>query len=230
MVLKKGVHKVRSSLASFIFSHRELVIIANNFPQVYQLLIPSWGTGFSVAGYVADKMSLQIGISHILAVIAGIIIVLFYKQKRKWLIVYMLIVFLISILLMLDVSLPLWSRLSWMQYFQFPWRLLAVVILTSSFIAAYISVGRSKYVVVGFMIIAVLFYLPYTKPVVYKPRDDLFYLSNPTWTQGTATTGNSFRARTGDKEKINGSLARRVGNMVSVLGLLAIVLIKTKHE
>jgi len=80
------------------------------------------------------------------------------------------------------------------------------------------------------IIMAVLLYLPYTRPVVYEPRDDSFYLSNPTWTEGTATTGNVFRAKSESRDQINNSLARTSGSIISIIGLLTLILIKVKNN
>ena len=42
------------------------VSYADHFPDLFQLLFPSWGTGFSGVGITADEMSYQIGIVPLL--------------------------------------------------------------------------------------------------------------------------------------------------------------------
>ena len=206
----------------------ETVNIIDHFPEIYKLIFPSWGTGFSGRGYSADQMSFQIGIAHILAFVA-VILLLIKKKLKSSLVKYMLISFLISVWLILDVSSFIWQKITWMSYFQFPWRLLSVVIVTTSFMAGYVS-RRSRIISVVLIIMAVLLYLPYTRPVVYEPRDDLFYLSNPTWTQGTATTGNVFRAKSESKDEINNSLARKSGSLISIIGLLTLIVAKVRND
>lgn len=206
----------------------ETVSVLDHFPEVYELIFPSWGTGFSGAGLIADQMSFQIGIAHIL-VIAVVIMSLFRKKLKSLLLKYMLFIFFVCIWLMLSISSFIWQKVGVMEYFQFPWRLLSVVILTTSFMAGYVSRG-SRIISVVLIITALLLYLPYTKPVVYEPRDDSFYLSNPTWTQGTATTGNVFMAKSENRDLISSSRARRVGNVGSIIGIGILLLVSRKMK
>ncbi|MFQ5583944.1 MAG: hypothetical protein ACE5GL_05870, partial [Calditrichia bacterium] len=213
-----------------------IVDVTSHFPQLYQLLVPSWGTGFSGVGNLGDQMSFQIGVPHLLAVLLILTLkaksaylqsykksdfsYVSYVSYDSFLAVFMLTVFAGAVVLMLSVSEPIWRIVPFMQYFQHPWRLLSLVILTSSFLVAAVSSIKSKILVPFMLILAFVFYLPYTKPVVYPARDDSFYLENPTWTEGTATLGDSFRARKGAKEKIDSSNARKIGNLISFIGLL----------
>lgn len=207
----------------------EIVNISDHFPALYQLLFPSWGTGFSGSEYGSDQMSFQIGIPHLFVVIIGAALVLVRKKRRNIIIIYMLLAFIVSVLLMLKISYPIWEKIAWMTYFQFPWRLMSVVILVSSFMASY-ATGKSRIIAVVLIVVAVIFYLPYTKPVVYEAREDSFYLNNPTWTQGTATTGNVFRSKSEDRDLINNSLARKTGNGMSIISIGVLFLVSRKMK
>jgi len=76
---------------------------------------------------------------------------------------------------------------------QYPWRLLSIVIIITSFLVGIITDLR-PYVLVPIIFVALLVvYGGYTDTVVYAMRGDEYYLSNPTWVNGTTTYGNTFR-------------------------------------
>ncbi|MEX2013173.1 MAG: 6-pyruvoyl-tetrahydropterin synthase-related protein [Candidatus Levyibacteriota bacterium] len=58
----------------------EIYDIANNFPYLYELLFPSWGSGFS-EGSLGNKLSFQIGIANLLVIFASIIVVFLSKPR-----------------------------------------------------------------------------------------------------------------------------------------------------
>jgi hypothetical protein len=202
----------------------DIVNYKDHFPALYQLLIPSWGTGFSGTNILADQMSFQIGVPHLLVLLGGIF--LLRKVQLNNLLVFMIITVAGTLFLTLSVSSFVWQNLSLMKYFQYPWRLLSIVIIITSWLAAYLAEHKGKIIAIGLTIFALLFYLPYTKPVVYKPRNNSFYLTNPTWTKGTATMGNSFRAVNFKKIKeIEKSRLRKFANTSSLLSLILLVII-----
>ncbi|MDO8657993.1 MAG: 6-pyruvoyl-tetrahydropterin synthase-related protein, partial [Candidatus Levybacteria bacterium] len=105
--------------------------IASHFPSLYQLLIPSWGSGFRGTG-LQNEMSYQIGAANLIAVFFSIVII-FFQIKRKSsklpYTVFFLTCFIIVFFLMLSVSLPMWKIIPFMNNLQFPWRLLSLEIL-----------------------------------------------------------------------------------------------------
>ena len=106
--------------------------ITETFPELYQLLIPSWGSGFAV-GDLQNQLSYQLGVVNILAVFfAGCIFLirLGRKYKEKIIILFSLFSFLICCFLMLSYSIVIWKTVPFMNFFQFPWRLLSLSILT----------------------------------------------------------------------------------------------------
>lgn len=165
----------------------KIVNFADHFPMLWQLIVPSWGTGYSVPG-INDGMSFQIGIPHLLAVILAI----FWGRKKR-LVLFFLFWLVVIVFLLLEISLPVWKIVPLMSRFQYPWRFLSLVILIVSFLAAFLtSFKKSKIIGVFLIFLALIFYGKYSRLIKYPPRSDDFYLSNPTWTDGTTTLGDSF--------------------------------------
>lgn len=169
----------------------ELINFTDHFPTFFQLIFPSWGTGFSVAG-VLDGMSFQIGLAHLLVVFLA----LFFSLKRyrfKNQITFFLGWFFLLVFLSLEVSLPFWKLIPFMKYIQYPWRLNSLIIVVTSFLAGWVAAKLKRKAALFFLIFLVVgLNWRYGQPVIYLPRSDSFYLENPVWTQGTATLGNSF--------------------------------------
>ena len=51
----------------------EVYDVFSNFPDLYQLLIPSWGGGFFRDDTFGNQMSVQIGLANLLVVLLGFI-------------------------------------------------------------------------------------------------------------------------------------------------------------
>lgn len=172
-----------------------------HFPDLYQLLIPSWGSGFSGAG-LQTELSFQIGIANLAAVFLSLItIVIQIKRKEKMVFytTFFLMWFIFVLFLMLDVSKPVWHAVPFMNYFQFPWRLLSIEILFASFLAGSIFslVGkRHKWISIIFALILIFsafgLGIGYTKPAYYHYRDDNYYVTRSNFIDGTNSPGNVF--------------------------------------
>ncbi|MBI5449391.1 hypothetical protein HY948_03700 [Candidatus Gottesmanbacteria bacterium] len=88
---------------------------------------------------------------------------------------------------------PIWEWIPILTNLQYPWRLLSVVIVATPFLTATIfSRLRWRMVFIGAMILTVILSFSYTKPVLYAPRPDEYYLSKREFTDGTSSLGNSF--------------------------------------
>ena len=165
----------------------QIIDYSQHFPALFQLIFPSWGAGFSVPG-IGDGMSFQIGIPHLLVIIASLIYL-----RRKSFVIFCLAWLAIIFVLLLEVSMPLWKLIPILPFIQHPWRLLSLMVVITSFTATtLVYLKKSKLLVVILIFLALIFYGGYSRPVKYLPRSDDFYLSNPTWTDGTATLGDSF--------------------------------------
>lgn len=165
----------------------KMINFADHFPTFWQLILPSWGTGFSVPG-INDGISFQIGTLHLLTFVLAI----FLGRKNRE-VLFFSFWLITAAFFLLEISLPFWKIIPLMSSFQYPWRLLSLLILITSFMAAWlISFRKSNFLALFIIFLALMFYGKYSRPTKYLPREDNFYLSNPSWTDGTATLGNSF--------------------------------------
>lgn len=148
----------------------------DHFSELAQLLIPSWGTGFSGPGWPPYEMPQQIGVAAI---------VLLIMRPRVWLFAVMII------FLMLEQSIPIWEKIPPLRFIQYPWRLLAIFIPLTGYLGAHVA-SRRKLFAIGVSVVSIIFALSYSRPVIYEPRQDEYYLSRREFTDGTTTVGNSF--------------------------------------
>jgi len=169
--------------------------LKNNFADLYQLLIPSWGSGFFGTGS-GNEMSVQIGIANLISVVVSFFVgfLLLKKKDKKFnLIIFIWIWFFLTVLLMTKITAPIWDFFLLMNYFQFPWRFLSIVILTTAFLAGSIfSVSKSKLLAGIMILIAILFGMGYARPAHYFYRDDNYYLTKSNFMDGTNSPGNVF--------------------------------------
>lgn len=171
----------------------EIFNVEENFPDLFQLLIPSWGSGFSGAS-LQNQMSFQIGIANLFIIFILIPLIIFKRKiNNKRLIQFFLGLFFLTILLMLKNSSPVWQNVPLFNYFQFPWRFLSLVILISSFLAGSIPEIIENRFVPYFLILTVfLLGIGYAKPAYYHSRDDNYYLTRSNFIDGTNSPGNYF--------------------------------------
>lgn len=174
----------------------EIYPISENFPEVYQLIFPSWGTGFS-GQLDQNQMSFQIGIVNIFVAILSLVALYVIQKKNKkyfHLALFFITSLFITVFLMLRFSHALWEVIPLLNYFQFPWRMLSLTMLITSFLAGFVTYVFPKKSVVGFLIVisAVLFTIEYTRPAYYHYRDDQYYFSRSNFIDGTNSPGNLF--------------------------------------
>ncbi len=202
--------------------------VSENFPDLYQLLIPSWGSGFSGQNFFGG-MSFQIGIANLLGAILGflsLIILLKRKDKRVGLIFFFFAAFIFVFFLMLKISLPVWKIIPMMSYFQFPWRFLSLEILIVSFLAGSIFVLWKNYILAGFLILlAVLLSINYAKPAYYHQRDDNYYISRSNFIDGTNSPGNYFNTIW-----FNKNLTKRKNKLESDNNFSILSMVTKSHE
>lgn len=168
--------------------------VSENFPQLYQLIFPSWGSGFS-ASDSQNQMSFQIGVANLLAVVITILVLIFRKkhEQQKGILIFFLAAFIIVFFLMLKVSLPVWERVPFMDYFQFPWRFLSLEILIVSFLAgSVVGLWRSKILACLMVLLVVWLGIGYAQPAYYHNRDDKYYTTRSNFIDGTNSPGNYF--------------------------------------
>lgn len=152
-----------------------------------------WGFGGSL-GPDSD-MSLQIGWLHwLFSCFSLLALAIFFVTKKifskKDEVFYSLIffsgLFLVSVFFTHRLSLPFWENLPFLSYAQFPWRFLALVIFSSSFLAGFIPFwlknkikGKPNVLVSLFIILSVIVLnYSYFKPqVMYRFATDDWKLS-----------------------------------------------------
>lgn len=165
-----------------------------HFVEVYEFLIPSWGSQFSATGSFGSKISFQFGLAPMVSFFGALLMVRrISDKKKKNLFLLFAGVALGSILFMTRLSQPLWEILTPLQNVQYPWRLLSFIIPIASFAAAlWMYALKKKWVGLVVAVFAVFFALSYTRPATYEPRSEAYYLSRQNFTDGTSSMGNSF--------------------------------------
>ena len=172
------------------------------FPQLYQLLVPSWGTDFSGTS-TGNEMSPQIGLVPLVVIFLSIFSILKNKGGEiERLAKYFFVLVILSFFLMQEISLPLWRLIPVLSFLQYPWRLLSVFLPVVAFLAAYLSFQiKNMWFSVILIFAAVFLSYSYTRPVTYAPRSDEYYLTRPNFTDGTSSLGNSFSTHWSDWKK-----------------------------
>ena len=168
----------------------------DHFPLLAQLLVPSWGTGFSVRELTSDEMSYQIGIVPLFIFLLALLrfpelkLAQFRESRRlAWL---FSILGIIALFLMLEASSFVWKFVPVLPFLQYPWRLLVFVLPAAAFFAARVASFVPRWAAIVLCVAAFGFSLPYMRPVVYAPRTDTHYLTRPEFTDGTSSMGNAF--------------------------------------
>lgn len=139
-------------------------------------------------------LSKQIGIVQIISIILGLFAIRqIKKQKQLGLYILMWGSLLFFLFLMLPVSNIFWEKISLLQKFQFPWRLLSVVAFTSSVLGSFSILWfknpklSSAFVIVLCTVIVIL-YFPYYQVQGYLTKPESFYTGVY---PGTTDTGES---------------------------------------
>ncbi len=166
----------------------------DHFVQVYELLVPSWGTQFSGSGALGNKISFQLGIAPILALLGAAWSQRRQKNKKIRQLFFLFTgILAVSVAFMLPVSRGIWELVRPLQLVQYPWRLLSFVVPVSAFTAAcWVHSMKRQWWGIFLGVVALLFAASYARPVQYEPRNEAYYLSRPNFTDGTSSTGNSF--------------------------------------
>ncbi len=168
----------------------------DNFVCLSQLWTSPWGYGGSTKGCV-DGLSFMIGKYHILLVtLLSIFVILTFVFKKYGnsfekdklaIIVLSTLGFLFSVFLTLEVSRPLWELIRPMEFFQYPWRFLLMIVFFSSFTSGAIfwifekSIKNKKLLLVGLLLASSFFVfvsLKFFTPEKYLAVNSDYY-TNP---------------------------------------------------
>lgn len=135
-------------------------IYLNQFPSLKQIIYSPWGYGLSPPKQPEGGMSYQVGLVHLLVIIILLPCLGFFRKRKEFLFLGTLcfISFIVSIFFMLETSQPLWDKLPFLSYIQFPVRILIVPIFVAS-IAAAMLVKYLPYrkIVFGLLLILALY-------------------------------------------------------------------------
>lgn len=113
-------------------------VYKRNFINFNQLIYSKWGFSPIVNNAKNGEISFQLGFAQWISILSLLLLIIFNKlsKENKTLSAYLLISFIVSILLMLDISKAIWAFLVKFTTIDFPFRL----ILPATFIAS-ISAG-----------------------------------------------------------------------------------------
>jgi hypothetical protein len=165
-----------------------------HFAMLSDLLIPSWGTGFSGVGSSGNRMSFQIGIVPLFIYLLAFVFFIRKRfRKNKGLTGFFLAALIISLLLTLPVSRFVWDLVWPLALIQYPWRFLSFGVIATPFLFSDL-VFSSKWQKLFWVVpvIGIFTVFQYTRPVTYEPRDSAYYLGRPNFTDGTNSLGNIF--------------------------------------
>jgi hypothetical protein len=140
-----------------------------HFVDINQLFFSRfWGYGGSTWG-PNDDMSFSVGqLQWIVAIIASVIAIFRFKKHKESSLMILMMVFFGAVYAFLthSRSLPIWERLPLLQYAQFPWRLVALIVFYFSFVTGYLATIKipelyKKYFFILLSIGVILWNLPF---------------------------------------------------------------------
>jgi len=147
--------------------------IYSRFVDFQDLIYGVWSFGGT------GQFSVQVGLIQIVIVILTILLFFkLFKKSDKLRILYWgaLFVLLASLFLMLNESSFIWEKITILQKFQFPWRLLTLVVFTTSLIGAMfvskINLKRKDVLVFLLVLFAIIPTISYWQAKEYKEYKD----------------------------------------------------------
>lgn len=151
--------------------------ITNHLVDPVKLFMPSWGYGPNPNSI--DGMSIQIGIVTI--VIITTVIFLLFKTKRDYKIIsFLVVVFFALVLKNTKYTAFLWQAIPGADIIQFPWRLHALLVFITAYLAAYTIELTQKKTILAVVIVgaSILSTASYIKPAAFTDKGDSFYSTN----------------------------------------------------
>ncbi|MBP9719555.1 MAG: hypothetical protein KBD46_03720, partial [Candidatus Levybacteria bacterium] len=158
-----------------------IVEYKDHFPTLKQLIIPSWGYGYSEAG-ANDGISFQIGIAQWLVFLSSLLITFFVILRKntfiedllnKKLLFVGILSFGIYLILLLRISTVIWEVTPLMKSIQHPWRLLAGVGASASLLLTVLAHTKwGKILALLFVILAIFNTRNYQRPMTFEYLSD----------------------------------------------------------
>lgn len=137
-------------LPAFYYSRQGVLGFGNYFQRHFvnlsQLIYSKWGYGPITSSAKEGELSFQVGIAQWIAVGLSFPFLFFSKIKKsdKYIPVSLLLGFAVSILMMLDVSLPAWKLIARIIEVDFPFRFMLPAVFTASLLAGYVISKLNK--------------------------------------------------------------------------------------
>ncbi len=160
----------------------EQINIADHFPFIKQLLIPHWGYGPSIWGFL-DDISFDIGTVNLLLLTASFGAFKFAKREFKYLLIFFWFIFALAVVLMNIRTLFFWESIRFLRLVQFPWRMLLLTTISTAFISALVvEVISDKFKKYSFTFLTIIFLaliglnIWHYHPSEYKEITDQRYL------------------------------------------------------
>jgi hypothetical protein len=150
----------------------------DHFVCLGQLWQSMWGYGGSTPGCV-DGMSFMLGKVHVLFVLAGVLVGIYFLIKKRYqdffVLLFCYVVLILSIFMMLDSSSLLWKSIPQLAFIQFPWRFLSIASLSVALIVGEVigASGRVRpfitlLMTLFFSIICIFYYGKYFTPQSFE--------------------------------------------------------------
>ncbi|MBU0494218.1 MAG: hypothetical protein KKA73_04260 [Chloroflexi bacterium] len=104
---------------------------------LFQLLLPTWGTGISIAG-PNDTVPLQIGVIPLALAALGLVVLVTESETRpRAYIIFGLVMAAVVSLFVLPVAAPLWGALDRLVFY--PWQLLGLIVLSLAIVTGAVA-------------------------------------------------------------------------------------------
>lgn len=142
------------------------VNFGEHFPTLGQLLYSKWGYEYSNLGTNRDGMSFQLGVLFWLVMGAVFIKSLFVKKETEVIGVWVLAA--VSLLMMLQISEPLWRTIPLVSQIQFPWKIALMTSITTPLLLMWLAKHKTWIFIILLIPISVYTTRNYTRS--FEPR------------------------------------------------------------
>lgn len=144
----------------------------DHFVYLFQLFSPRWGFGISEAG-PDDKLGFQLGIVPFGLTVLSLLVLHQLKGSLRAQAIFFFLAAAFTVFLALEASMPLWERVSFVRFAQFPWRWLIIPVFSMAFLSSLILAEERNRLflplLLGLLVIAGSY--PYIKAEPGKPPE-----------------------------------------------------------
>lgn len=155
----------------------------DHFPFIKQLLFSKWGYGVSIEG-IYDGMSFQLGVANIIVIFLGIvsmIIMILKKKINKSVYLFSTIIGILIIFFLMNIrSTFIWNIFPYTNSIQFPWRLLAIMVMLTTLVYLYLlNITKGKFKIILLVLIPIIAFInnySYFRPGTIVDHNDTYYL------------------------------------------------------